>query len=80
MTEDEEYAFKEFRNGVVVTLGVVGVGMLIIGVLTMNNTPIDQPSFEVVDTYKGCDVIRYAPHQVAEYKYLLYCPNNGSQI
>jgi len=42
----------------------------------MNDTPIDQPSFEVVDTYKGCDIVRYAPHQVAEYKYFLYCEKN----
>jgi len=35
-----------------------------------------EPSFEVVDTYKGCDVVRYAPHQVAEYKYFLYCEKN----
>ena len=76
MTEDDKYALKEFRNGVAVTLGIVGIFTLIIGVLTMNNTSIDQPSFEVVDTYKGCDVVRYAPHQVAEYKYFLYCENN----
>jgi len=75
MTE-HEIGFKEFRNGVAVTLGIVGFGMLIIGALAMNDTPIDQPSFEVVDTYKGCDIVRYAPHQVAEYKYFLYCENN----
>jgi len=76
MTEDDKYAFKEFRNGVAVTLGVVGIGMLIVGALSMNNTPIDEASFEVVDTYKGCDVVRYAPHQVAEYKYFMYCEKN----
>ena len=76
MTEEDKYALKEFRNGVALTLGVVGIGMLIIGALAMNDTPIDQPSFEVVDTYKGCDVVRYAQHQVAEYKYFLYCENN----
>jgi hypothetical protein len=76
MTEDDKYAFKEFRNGVAVTLGIVGIVMLIIGALAMNDTPIDQPSFEVVDTYKGCDIVRYAPHQVAEYKYFLHCEKN----
>ena len=75
MTEDDKYAFKEFRNGVAVTLGIVGIAILIIVALS-NNTPIDQPSFEVVDTYKGCDIVRYAPHQVAEYKYFLYCEKN----
>jgi len=76
MTEDDKYALKEFLNGVAVTLGVVGIGMLIVGALSMNNTPIDEASFEVVDTYEGCDVVRYAPHQVAEYKYFLYCEKN----
>jgi len=30
-------------------------------------------NFEVVDTYKGCDLIRWNNHQLAEYKYFLYC-------
>ena len=75
MTEDDKAAFKEFRNGVAVTLGVVGIAMLIILALS-NNTPINESSFEVVDKYKECDVVRYAPHQVAEYKYFLYCEKN----
>jgi hypothetical protein len=72
MTEDDKYALKEFRNGVAVTLGIVGIGILIVAMLS-NNTPIDEPSFEVVDTYEGCDVVRYAPHQAAQYKYFLHC-------
>ena len=75
MTEEDKNALKEFRNGVAVTLGIVGIAILIIVALS-NNTPIDQPSFEVVDKYKECDIVRYAPHQVAEYKYFLYCENN----
>jgi len=74
--EDDRYALKEFLNGVAVILGVVGVAILIIGVLTMNNAPIDQPSFEVVDQYEGCDVVRYSPNQVSTYKYLLYCEDH----
>ena len=75
MTEDDKYAFKEFRNGVALTLGIVGIAILIIVALS-NNTPINEASFEVVDKYKECDVVRYAPHQVAEYKYFLYCEKN----
>jgi hypothetical protein len=75
MTEDDKTAFKEFRNGVAVTLGIVGIAMLIIVALS-NNTPINEASFEVVDQYKECDVVRYAPHQVAEYKYFMYCEKN----
>ena len=76
MTEDDKAAFKEFRNGVAVTLGVVGIAMLIIGALSMNDTPINEASFEVVDRYKECDVVRYAPQQTATYKYFLYCEKN----
>ena len=76
MTEDDKVAFKEFRNGVAVTLGIVGIAMLIIGALSMNDTPIDESSFEVVDKYKECDVVRYAPQQTATYKYFLYCEKN----
>ena len=75
MTEEDKVAFKEFRNGVVLTLGVVGIAMLIIVALS-NNTPINESSFEVVDRYKGCDVVRYAPQQTATYKYFLYCEKN----
>ena len=75
MTEDDKYTFKEFRNGVALTLGVVGITMLIIVALS-NNTPINESSFEVVDTYKGCDIVKYAPQQTATYKYFLYCENN----
>ena len=65
----------EFRNGVALTLGVVGIAMLIIVALS-NNTPINESSFEVVDKYKECDVVRYAPQQTATYKYFLYCEKN----
>jgi hypothetical protein len=41
-----------------------------------DSIPINEASFEVVDRYKECDVVRYAPHQVAEYKYFLYCEKN----
>ena len=76
MTEDDKVAFKEFRNGVAVTLGVVGIAMLIIGALSMNNTPINEASFEVVDKYKECDIVRYAPNQASTYKYFMYCEKN----
>jgi len=75
MTE-HEIGFKEFRNGVALTLGVVGIAILIIGALSMNNTPIDESSFEVVDKYKECDIVRYAPNQAATYKYFMYCEKN----
>ena len=79
MTEEDKYALKEFLRGVGVFLGASAVFITILIVLayiTSNGKPINSASFEVVDKYKECDVVRYAPHQVAEYKYFLYCEKN----
>jgi len=32
-----------------------------------------QSNFEVVDTYKGCDVVRYTNPNLANYQYFLDC-------
>ena len=79
MTEQDKYALKEFLNGVALTLSVVGITMLIIGALSMNDTPTDKSSFEVVDKYKECDVVRYAPNQAATYRYFLHCEKKCDQ-
>jgi len=79
MTEDDKYALKEFLTAVGVTAStfvVFIIVMLVIINLTSGDKPINESSFEVVDKYKECDVVRYAPHQVAEYKYFLYCEGN----
>ena len=79
MTEDDKYALKEFLRGVGVFLGVFPVFIIILIVLAYfasGDRPINEASFEVVDKYKECDIVRYAPHQVAEYKYFLYCEKN----
>jgi hypothetical protein len=79
MTEEDKYALKEFLRGVGVFVAASAVFIIILIVLayiTSNGKPINSASFEVVDQYKECDVVRYAPHQVAEYKYFLYCEKN----
>jgi len=79
MTEDDKYALKEFLRGVGVFIGTSVVFILILLGLAQcasGDKPINKASFEVVDKYKECDVVRYAPHQAAEYKYFLYCEKN----
>jgi len=78
MTEDDKYALKEFLQGAGVVIGsfVVIIVILFVIVNLTSTKPINEASFEVVDKYKECDVVRYAPHQVAEYKYFLYCEKN----
>ena len=78
MTEDDKYALKEFMRGagVFAACAVILITILIaLAYSTTGGEPLS-PSFEVVDKYKECDIIRYAPHQVAEYKYFLYCEKN----
>lgn len=61
-----------------VLLGVI-VGMGFLSLLMVINPgedvkPVEPKSnFEVVDTYKGCDVVRYTPDQSARYTYFLDC-------
>ena len=78
MTEEDKYALKELLRGFGVFTGACGVFVIILIVLahfSSGGKPLES-SFEVVDKYKECDVVRYAPHQVAEYKYFLYCEKN----
>ena len=78
MTPEDKYALKELLRGFGVFLGASTVFIIILIVLAhfaSGGKPLES-SFEVVDKYKECDVVRYAPHQVAEYKYFLYCGEN----
>jgi hypothetical protein len=78
MTPEDKYALKELLRGAGVFAGASAVFILILIVLAYfasGGKPLE-PSFEVVDTYKGCDIVRYAPQQAAEYKYFLYCEKN----
>ena len=66
----------EFRNGVAFSIAITAFAFVVIAMVVGDGKQISEPSFEVVDKYKECDIIRYAPHQVAEYKYFLYCEKN----
>jgi hypothetical protein len=39
-------------------------------------------NFEVIDTYKGCDVVQWHYSMLSEYKYFLHCASSqgGTQI
>jgi hypothetical protein len=64
-----------------VILGVI-VGMCFLTMFYVifstgdTTNPQTQPTtnFEVVDTYKGCDLLRWSNRKLSEYKYVLYCP------
>jgi hypothetical protein len=61
-----------------VLLGVV-IGMGLLSLLVLINPgedvkPVEpDQKFEVVDNYKGCEVVRYTPDNSARYTYFLDC-------
>ena len=73
MTNKE--AFKEFARGFTVGLGIFGVFVLFIAMITPND-PTPAKKFEVVDTYKGCDVVRYTDPST-RWNYFLDCSKGG---
>ena len=68
---------NEFRNGMAFSIAITAFAFVVIAmVVGSNSESINEASFEVVDKYKECDVVRYAPQQTATYKYFLYCEKN----
>ena len=76
MTKDDKFALKEFMRGVAFTIGIVGVAIIGIAIISNNDVPVPEQTTEVVGQYKECDIIRWNAHQLAEYKYFLYCEKN----
>lgn len=77
MTQEDKEALKEFLFGASVAIGLTVVFLVIIfatGIISVRNTEL-KPSAEVVDTYKGCDIVRWSDNGLAEYKYFLHCNN-----
>ena len=60
---------------------VIGMGflsMLYVFMGPVENVEALEPkgNFEVVDTYRGCDVVRYSDGSMATYKYFLDCTDS----
>ena len=72
---------KDFEYQRTLIIGVIiGASVCILGFSMMRPTqPVEAPepkgNFGVVDTYKGCDVVRYTDGSMATYKYFLDCSN-----
>lgn len=58
------------------TMGVLALLLLFYMIKLNKSAEILEPksNFEVVDKYQGCDLLRWTNSQLAEYKYVLYCP------
>jgi len=77
MTNDDKQFLQEFLTGGGIIGVVVGLFILFPSLtLQTQNPPVEQQSTKVVGEYKGCDIVRWNSHQLAEYKYFLYCEKN----
>jgi len=79
MTEEDKYALKEFLTGAGVVVGVIAALLIVLFVLANGSTDVSSPTssnVEVVGKYKECDIIQWTQHNLAEYKYFLYCEKN----
>ena len=59
-----------------VTVAVLSILLLFYMIKPNQLAEVLEPknNFEVVDNYRGCDLLRWTDSQLAEYKYVLYCP------
>jgi len=67
MTDRE--ALIEFARGLVFAMGIVGVFVITVALM---GKPEPTEKFTVVDTYKGCDVVRYTDRS-NDWQYFLDC-------
>lgn len=50
------------------------IALTIRGLIIITPTEVKESEFNVVDSYKGCEVVRYSTRLEARSHYLLYCP------
>ena len=77
MTDKE--TLREFFSAFVITSGVFGVLMLILSLTVTGRDTAPQTRLTVVDTYNGCDVVRYTDPGDARYHYFLDCSGGKNQ-
>ena len=63
---------------------VMGIGFLSLFYVFFGADATTKPqyrptsNFEVIDSYKGCDVVRYDDNKMATYKYFIHCNDTNS--
>lgn len=75
--ESNKEALKEFLTGAFFVIAVIGLFLFFVSSVGKfdKDSHSNSNNFEIVDTYKGCSIIRWTNNQLAEYKYFLHCNN-----
>ena len=80
MTENDKFMPKSFFDFAFpgILSAVMGIPFIIVIVMLSGgkDETLMKPHAEVVDTYKGCDVVRWSTNKMDEYKYFLHCEKN----
>ena len=77
MTENDKFMLKAFFEGFAFPAGILSAVIIVIVMLSGGkDETLMKPHAEVVDTYKGCDVVRWSTNKMDEYKYFLHCEKN----
>ena len=78
MNENDKFMFKSLFVDFALPVGILSAIPLIIVIVLSGgeNETLMKPYAEVVDTYKGCDVVRWSTNKMDEYKYFLHCEKN----
>ena len=71
---DFEYR-KTLMVGVIIGASITILAFYVLKPSPQNHIVTPEKNFAVVDTYKGCDVVRWTDGMQAEYKYFLHCNN-----
>ncbi len=67
--------YRIWLLGVVCGSCFVTLFYMISVVMSTKDSEIPQSNFEVVDTYNGCDIIKWQDPHYREYKFFLDCSN-----
>lgn len=73
MEEQKRLAFIQ-GFGLGVTIGTLIGVMITTWAFSVTNPKEPPKKFEVVDTYKNCEVVRYTPSDSINYHFFLDCP------
>lgn len=72
MTNEDKVALKEFLIGFGIA---IGTSVVVLGIIFASGImhSASNEKFQVIDTYKGCDVVQYLPEYSGRYYFFLHC-------
>lgn len=64
---------RAFVNGVIIGVSLSIFSFFVYTLKPNSQSMTPKSTFEVIDTYKGCDVVQYTNEYLSHYNYFLDC-------